>query len=58
MKVKITNNYSGTQTIPSSIPQWLIIGLLLFLIFMNDLLDDIKSKIKLFTDKVKLFVRL
>ena len=48
MKIKIGYNYSETQNIPSSVPQGLILGPLLFLIFINDLPYDITSEIKLF----------
>ena len=54
MKVKISNNYSETRNISSDAPQRLL-GLLLFVIFRNSLLNDIKSEIKLFSSDVKLF---
>ena len=43
------NNYSETQNIPSGVP----LGSLIVLIFINDLLNDEKWKIKLFTDDTK-----
>ena len=57
MKVKIENNYSETQNIPSGIPQGSVLRLFLFLIFINDLPIDIRSEIKLIADDVKLLVR-
>ena len=48
MKVKIGSTYSETQYIP--------LRPLLFLIFVNDLSNDIKLEIELFAD-VKQFVR-
>ena len=57
MKVKIGNNYSEKQNIRSSILQGSIQEFWLFLIFLNDLPNDIKSEIKLFVDEVKLVFR-
>ena len=39
---------------PSSVPHGSVLGLLLFSIFLNNLCNDIKSKIKLFADYAKL----
>ena len=54
MKIKIRSNFSETQNILSVVPQGLILGPWLFLIFINDLLYDIKSEIEMFADDVKL----
>ena len=52
MKVKIGNNYFETLDVPlESIP-----APSLFLIYINDLPNYIKSEIKLFADDVKLLV--
>ena len=55
MKVRIGNSYSETQNISSRVPQGSVLGPL-FLIFIKDLTNDIKSEIKLFFDDVKLLV--
>ena len=57
MKVKMGNNYSETQYIPSGVPINIGSISLLFLIFINNLLYDIKSEVKLFLNDVILFVR-
>ena len=47
---------SDVQEVTSGVPQGSVLGPTLFLIFINDLLDlDIKSKIYLFADDVKLY---
>ena len=58
MKVKIGNSYSGTQNIHFGVSHSSVQGPFLFLIFINDLPNIIKSEIKLFHDDVKLLVRL
>ena len=56
MKI-IGNNYSKTQNIFSNVPQGSLLKPLLFLIFINDLPNDIKSEIEVFADIVKQLVR-
>ena len=56
MKVKIVKNYSETQNFPFSVPQRSVLGPLLFLIFINNLPNDMKSEIYQFVDDVKLFL--
>lgn len=39
----------------AEVPQGSILGLLLFLIYINDLSDNLSSNVKLFTDETSLF---
>ena len=41
---------SRTAPVTSSIPQGSVLGLILFLIYVNDLPDFVSSKVKLFAD--------
>lgn len=45
------NNASSPCSVESSVPQGSVSGPLLFLIYINDLLDNINSSIKLFADE-------
>ena len=47
MEVKKGNNYSQSQYIPCAVPRWSALALLLFLKSINDLPNDIKSKLRL-----------
>ena len=57
MKTKISYSSSETQNTTSGAPQGSALISLLFLIFRNDLPNDIKSEIKLFGDNVEQFIR-
>ena len=54
----INGQKSNYDEVTSGIPQGSVIGPLLFLIFINDLPDNIVSLINLFADDTKLFARI
>ena len=55
-RVRVNNSFSSWQEVTSGIPQGSVIGPLLFVIFMNDLPEVIKSsELFLFADDIKLF---
>ena len=56
--VVVSGLKSNYEEVTSGIPQVSVIGPLLFLIFINDLPDNIVSLIKLFADDTKLFARI
>ena len=56
--VVVNGHKSNYEEVMSGIPQGSVIGPLLFLIFINDLPDNIVSLIKLFADDTKLFARI
>lgn len=56
MKIKVGSAFSKSQHVPSGVPQGSVLGPLLFLIFINDLPNSIKSFVELFADDVKLLV--
>ena len=56
-RVVLNGKESAWEMIYSGVPQGSVLGPLLFLIYINDLTDDIKSNMKLFADDSSLFLR-
>ena len=54
-RVVLNGQYSSSTAIEAGVPQASILGPLLFLIYINDLFDDLASSAKLFADDTSLF---
>ena len=54
-RVVLNGQYSSWTSIEARAPQGLILGPLLFLIYINDLSDDLTTNVKLFADDTSLF---
>jgi len=55
-RVVINNSNSQWRDIKAGVPQGSILGPLLFIIFINDIVTDIQSTIKLFADDTSLYL--
>ena len=54
-KVVLNSQFSSWADVDTGVPQGSILGLLLFLIYINDLTNDLSSSTKLFADDTSLF---
>ena len=54
MRVMVNGSSSSWVKVSSGVPQGSVLGPLLFLIFVNDLPDWVKSSFKMFADDIKL----
>ena len=55
-RVIIQGQSSSWGTIKADVPQGSVLGSLMFLIFINDIVDVVRSKIKLFADDTTLYI--
>ena len=54
--VVLENEKSGTMPVPSRVPQGSVLGPILFFIYINDLPDKTRSKIRLFADDTAIYL--
>ena len=54
-KVVLNNTCSESTSVLSGVPQGSVLGLLLFLLFINDLPDVVSSQLKLYADDALLY---
>ena len=54
-RVRVMNNYSEWAPVTSGIQQGCVLGLILFVIYINDLPDNLKSECYMFADDTKVF---
>ena len=55
-RVAINGCYSFWQYINACVPQGSILGPLLFLLYINDIVDNIQSQVRLFADDTSIFL--
>ena len=55
MRVQVNGSFSSWREVCSGVPQGSVLGPLLFLLFVNDLPDWIKTNIRLFADDAKIW---
>ena len=58
MRVTINGSRSSWVNVLSGVPQGSVLGPLLFLLFVNDLPDWIKTNIRMFADDTKIWTRI
>ena len=56
-RVRVNGSYSGWADVCSGIPQGSVLGPTLFIIYINDLPDDLLNEVYMFADDTKIFGR-
>lgn len=56
-RVQVKGNYSQWAEVMSGVPQGSVLGPILFIIFINDISQDIRNKISIFADDLKIWGR-
>ena len=54
-RVHINGSYSSWHSVTSGIPQGSVLGPILFVIFINDLPESVKSEVYMFADDTKIY---
>ena len=54
-RVCVDGSVSSWEVVTSGVPQGSVLGPLLFLLFINDLADNVKSHVKIFADDTKIY---
>ena len=54
-RIVLNGQHSSWADVKARVPQWSILGPLLFLIYINDLSNGLNSNVKLFADDMSLF---
>ena len=54
-RVRVMNSYSEWAPLTSGIPQGSVLGSIMFVIYINDLPDNLKSECYMFADDAKVF---
>ena len=55
MRIRVRGEYSEWVDVISGVPQWSVLGPILFLIYVNDIPEIVNCSIKMFADDTKLF---
>ena len=55
MRIMVRSEYSEWFDVISGVPQGSVLGPILFLIYVNDILETVNSNVKMFADDTKIF---
>jgi len=58
MRVEVRGDHSDWVDVTSGVPQCSVLGALLFLVFVNDIPEWIRSSVKMFADDTKVWTRI
>ena len=55
-RTTLNGKTSSWSQLEAGVPQWSVLGTLLFLVYINDITDGLKSEVRIFADDTSLFV--